>query len=121
MLFSWRLVSSSGDEVVESTEAVNTKEAFVLIGSEPLKNQVLLTKLNKQIQSSVESKILSLEGITSKSGSDIANSATISEYDGTDIKSIVVPVNDNVSYVTYSNGDKLMEEEGMLINYQRRK
>lgn len=102
------LTSCEKDNEIESnTEA--KQQSVVLNNTEKLSNKILISKLRDKTSKVNRSK-------TSRSFTTLdINSATISDYKGTDVKAITVPISETLTYTTYAVGDDLTQVE-MLID-----
>lgn len=92
--------NKENDEVtVEPTQLIELKSV------EDLKNQELITKLENKLSNKITSR--------SNRFSESLNidNATISEYEGYDIKSINISMSDNLTYTTYSKENELVDVE----------
>lgn len=107
-------LTSCGKEEHNASK-LETEPIFKLLESKPLTNEILLEK--------VESNIKEDEDISSKIKTkilinlDLAK-VTISDYEETDIKSVVIPISEEYSYITYSKKDKIWEG-GMLVKINK--
>jgi hypothetical protein len=93
----------------EEIAAAAAEQVVSIIETKSLTNQKMLDKISSRVSSFAKAK--NSKSIVSKMN---FSQGTISEYEGTDIKGINIPMSDGYSYVTYAKEDKI-SEEGMLV------
>jgi hypothetical protein len=107
MFLSNFLISCEKDNQIEpNTEA--KQQVVVLNNTKKLSNKVLISKLKDRLSTVNKSQ-------TARSFNTLdIGSATISDYNGTDVKAITVPISENLTYTTYSLGEDLTDSELLI-------
>ena len=103
------LIISCSNDIMENPEPAGTTQ---LKNTQLLLNKTLREKLSENI-------IISLSTSRFKGNNPLNNidleKATISEYENTDLKSIVVPVSETMSFITFAKGNELAPEGGAYV------
>lgn len=97
------------------SESPKVSKVSVLKSSKNLKDKVLISKLKNRLNNDEER--LKKDGFNMKlelSENNVVNEAIISEYEGTTMKSITVPLTEDTKYVTYTDKGLLSEVELLI-------